>query len=71
MKKLVLVKGGGDLASGIAHRLFRCGFAVVISELPQPTVIRRTVAFAQAIYEGRCAVEGVEAVLSSTRRRRR
>jgi xanthine dehydrogenase accessory factor len=65
MKKLVLVKGGGDLASGIAHRLFRCGFAVVISELPQPTVIRRTVSFAQAVYEGRCTVEGVEAVLSS------
>ena len=65
MKKLVLVKGGGDLASGIVHRLFRCGFAVVISELPQPTVIRRTVAFAQAVYEGRCTVEGVEAVLSS------
>ncbi len=65
MKKLVLVKGGGDLASGIAHRLFRCGFAVVISELPQPTVIRRTVSFAQAVYEGRCMVEGVEASLRS------
>nr|WP_320146593.1 selenium-dependent molybdenum cofactor biosynthesis protein YqeB [uncultured Anaeromusa sp.] len=65
MKKLVLVKGGGDLASGIAHRLFRCGFAVVISELPQPTVIRRTVSFAEAVYVGRCTVEGVEAVLRS------
>ena len=65
MGNLVLVKGGGDLASGIAHRLFRCGFSVVISELPQPTVIRHTVAFAEAVYQGRCAVEGVEAVLSS------
>ena len=65
MIKLVLVKGGGDLASGIAHRLFRCGFSVVISELPQPTVIRHTVAFAEAVYQGRCKVEGVEAVLSS------
>lgn len=65
MGNLVLVKGGGDLASGIAHRLFRCGFSVVISELPQPTVIRHTVAFAEAVYQGRCKVEGVEAVLSS------
>ena len=65
MGNLVLVKGGGDLASGIAHRLFRCGFSVVISELPQPTVIRHTVAFAEAVYQGRCTVEGVEAVLSS------
>ncbi|WP_018703698.1 selenium-dependent molybdenum cofactor biosynthesis protein YqeB [Anaeromusa acidaminophila] len=65
MGNLVLVKGGGDLASGITHRLFRCGFSVVISELPQPTVIRHTVAFAEAVYQGRCKVEGVEAVLSS------
>ena len=65
MGNLILVKGGGDLASGIAHRLFRCGFSVVISELPQPNVIRHTVAFAEAVYQGRCTVEGVEAVLSS------
>ena len=38
---------------------------MVISELPQPTVIRHTVAFAEAVYQGRCTVEGVEAVLSS------
>lgn len=39
MGNLVLVKGGGDLFDGIAHRLFRCGFSVVISELPQPLLL--------------------------------
>lgn len=62
MKKLVIIKGAGDLATGIAHRLFRSGFAVVMTELPQPMVIRRTVAFAEAIFAGRVVVEGVAAV---------
>jgi xanthine dehydrogenase accessory factor len=58
---MVLIKGGGDLASGVAHRLHRAGFAVVITELPQPTVIRRTVAFASAVFAGQVTVEGVTA----------
>ena len=58
---LVLVRGGGDIGSGIAHRLRRADLRVVISELPQPLVIRRTVAFASAVYEGRFEVEGLEA----------
>jgi xanthine dehydrogenase accessory factor len=58
---VVLIKGGGDLASGVAHRLHRAGFPVVITELPQPTVIRRTVAFASAVFEGQVTVEGVTA----------
>lgn len=62
MKRLVIIKGGGDLASGIAHRLFRSGFEILITEIAQPTVIRRTVAFASAIFEGRVEVEGVSAV---------
>lgn len=64
MVNLVVVKGGGDLATGIAHRLFRAGFPVVVTEIGQPTVIRRTVAFAAAAYDGEAAVEGVSAVLS-------
>lgn len=60
---LVLIRGGGDLGSGVAHRLHRSGFRVVVTELPQPLVIRRAVAFANAVYEGHCAVEGVEARL--------
>ena len=62
MNRLIIVKGGGDLATGIAHRLFRSGFDVLITEIAQPTVIRRTVAFASAIFEGRMTVEAVTAV---------
>mgnify|MGYP001402750600 CR=1 FL=1 len=56
---LVLIRGGGDLASGVAVRLVRSGFRVVIAELQQPRVIRRTVAFAEAIFEDRVQVEGI------------
>lgn len=59
---LVLVKGAGDLGTGVAWRLFHAGFPVVITELPDPLVIRRAVAFASAVWEGRVTVEGVEAV---------
>lgn len=58
----VLIRGGGDLASGVAWRLYRCGFPVLILELPHPLVIRRTVAFANAIFEGEWVVEGVRGV---------
>jgi len=58
---LVVVKGGGDLATGVAYRLFRSGFPVAITELAQPTVVRRTVAFAQAVFDGETVVEGVAA----------
>ena len=56
-----MVKGGGDLATGVAHRLHRVGMKVVVTELAQPTVIRRAVAFASAVFEGEVAVEGVVA----------
>lgn len=62
-KLLVVVKGGGDLASGVAYRLHRVGMRVVITELPRPTVIRRPVAFASAVFEGEVTVEGVTARL--------
>jgi xanthine dehydrogenase accessory factor len=58
---LVVVKGGGDLATGVAHRLHRVGMKVVVTELAQPTVIRRAVAFASAVFEGEVMVEGVTA----------
>nr|MBC7243745.1 EF2563 family selenium-dependent molybdenum hydroxylase system protein [Chloroflexota bacterium] len=61
---VVLIRGGGDLGTGVAYRLHRAGFKVIIAELAQPLVIRRTVAFASAVYEGRMAVEGVEARLT-------
>lgn len=58
---LVLLKGAGDLGTGVAWRLHKAGFPVVITELAQPRVVRRTVAFASAVYEGEIAVEGVTA----------
>lgn len=58
---LVLLRGGGDLATGVALRLHRAGIHVVITELDQPLAVRRTVAFAEAVYEGQYTVEGVTA----------
>ncbi|GMU55231.1 MAG: hypothetical protein AMXMBFR33_43770 [Candidatus Xenobia bacterium] len=55
----VAVRGGGDLGTGVAHRLYVCGFPVTILELPRPRVIRRTVSFAQAVFAGEHVVEGV------------
>ena len=54
---LVLIRGGGDLATGAAARLHRAGFAVVVTELRQPLVLRRTVALAEAAYLGEASVE--------------
>ena len=62
---LVIIRGGGDLATGVAVRLFRAGFSVIILEIDRPTVIRLPVSFARAIYEGKAVVEGIEAVLIS------
>lgn len=58
---LVFVKGAGDLASGVACRLYRSGFSVVMTDLPQPTSIRRTVCFSEAIPNGSTVVEDITA----------
>ena len=58
---IVLVRGGGDLASGVALRLFRAGLLPVISEIPHPLAVRRLVSFSEAIYRGEISVEGVRA----------
>jgi xanthine dehydrogenase accessory factor len=62
---LVLVKGAGDFASGIIHRLHRAGFRVVATELERPLSVRRRAAFSEAVHEGRWKVEGVTAVRCS------
>ena len=64
---LVAVKGGGDLATGVMHRLARAGFRVIASELARPTVLRRTVAFAEAVAQGHITVEDITACHVSTR----
>ncbi|MDD3254150.1 MAG: selenium-dependent molybdenum cofactor biosynthesis protein YqeB [Lachnospiraceae bacterium] len=60
--KRVLIKGAGDLASGIALRLHRCGCQIVMTELAVPTTVRRTVAFSPAVYEGISQVEDVTGI---------
>ena len=59
----VLVRGGGDLATGVALRLLRAGIRVVVTELAQPLAVRRTVSFAEAVFAGHHSVEGVTARL--------
>lgn len=56
---LVLIRGAGDIATGIALRLYRSGLQVVMTDLPRPTAIRRTVCFSQAIVLGQFMVEGI------------
>ena len=57
----VLIRGGGDIASGVALRLHRAGYRIFITELAQPLAVRRTVSFSEAVYEGEWTVEGVAA----------
>jgi xanthine dehydrogenase accessory factor len=56
---LAVVRGGGDLGSGVAYRLHQAGYPVVVTDVAEPTVVRRAVAFGTAMYEDEIAVEGV------------
>jgi len=60
---MVIVKGGGDLASGVAWRLHHCGFKVLITEVEKPMAVRRKVSFCEAVYDGTTEVEDVQASL--------
>ncbi|XCP86270.1 selenium-dependent molybdenum cofactor biosynthesis protein YqeB [Roseburia hominis] len=55
----VLIKGAGDLATGIACRLHTCGFQIIMTEIKVPLTVRRTVAFSRAVYEETAVVEGI------------
>jgi xanthine dehydrogenase accessory factor len=59
---LVLIRGGGEIASGIAHRLRQCQVRVLMTEVAEPTAVRRTIAFAEAVYRGYHTIEGITAV---------
>ena len=63
---LVIIKGAGDLASGIALRLWHCGFQIVMTDLPRPTAIRRTICFSEAIRNGTAKVEDAIGSLAET-----
>ncbi len=62
---LIVVRGAGDLATAVIIRLHNSGFKVVSLDIEKPTVIRRTVSFAQAMFDGQATVEGVTAKLTS------
>ncbi len=66
MDMKILIKGAGDLATGIGWRLKRAGYRVWMTDLAVPTAVRRTVAFSRAIYEGEAIVEGVVSCRVST-----
>jgi xanthine dehydrogenase accessory factor len=63
---LVVIKGAGDLASGIALRLFHAGFSLVMTEIQKPTAVRRAVCFSEAVRDDRAQVEDVTAALVRT-----
>jgi xanthine dehydrogenase accessory factor len=67
LRPLALIKGAGDLATGVALRLRSAGFSIVMTEISSPTVVRRSVAFAEAVYEGEVTVEGVRGVCADDR----
>ncbi len=62
----VVVRGGGDLATGTIYRLHKAGFPVLVLETGQPLAVRRAVSVCEAVYEGRWTVEGMECRLISS-----
>ncbi|MBQ8620273.1 MAG: EF2563 family selenium-dependent molybdenum hydroxylase system protein [Clostridia bacterium] len=60
--EVIIVRGGGDMATAVIHRLWRAGFKVLVLETDRPSAIRRQVAVSEAVYDGRAAVEGMTAV---------
>jgi xanthine dehydrogenase accessory factor len=60
---LIIIKGAGDLASGVAYRLKRAGFPLIMTELPAPSFVRRTVSYGEAVYSRETTIEGMTARL--------
>lgn len=58
-EKTVVIKGAGEVASGVAHYLFSKEFKIIMTEIPKPTTQRRTVAFAEAVFTGENEVQGI------------
>ena len=63
---VILVRGGGDLATGTIHRLWSAGLKVLVLEAEHPAAIRRQVSVSEAVYEGGAVVEGMRAALVKT-----
>lgn len=65
-KPIVVIRGAGDLASGVAYRLYNSGLDVIMTEINRPLVVRRTVSFAEAVYAGNVTIEGINARLAGS-----
>ena len=65
MQNLIIVRGGGDLATGTIYKLKKCGFPVLILEAPHPSAIRRNVAFCEAVYQGTQTVEDMTCCMAA------
>lgn len=63
----ILIRGAGDLATGIAARLYGAGHSILMTETAVPLTVRRTVAFSRAVYEGESQVEDMKGILSKNR----
>jgi len=66
MKNLIIVRGGGDLATGSVYKLKKSGFSVLILEAANPSAIRRNVAFCEAVYQGSQTVEDMTCYLAES-----
>ena len=66
MENLIIVRGGGDLATGTIYKLKKCGFPVLILEVANPSAIRRNVAFCEAVYQGVQTVEDMTCYLANS-----
>lgn len=63
---MVLIRGAGDIASGIALRLYKSGYSIIMTELEHPTSIRRSVCFSEAVRKGETTVEGIRAIFCNS-----
>ncbi|NLJ76580.1 MAG: EF2563 family selenium-dependent molybdenum hydroxylase system protein [Peptococcaceae bacterium] len=61
-----VIKGANDVATGVAYRLKKCGLDIIMTEISSPLVVRRKVAFAEAVYDGTVTVEGIKAAVSGS-----
>ena len=61
---MIIVRGGGDIATGTIYKLRKCGYKVLVLEIDKPSAIRRNVAFSEAVYEGSWKVEDITARLA-------
>ncbi|MGF6906113.1 selenium-dependent molybdenum cofactor biosynthesis protein YqeB [Fusobacterium sp. PH5-44] len=66
LKKLVIVRGGGDIATGTIYKLAKCNYPIIILETSKPTAIRRSVAFSEAVYDKISIVEDMKCFLASS-----